>query len=615
MKLIINNKTLFISPKTLFNYNRSSPLFYPLEGERVLPFTLPNVAVNREVLGFPHLPSSGAGRKASWPCSGWLGSFLLFEGNLKVNTADSEEFVCDITITPGFIPKTLWQRNLTDLDLGGETIPTIPKQSQYIWEMNISDVEFEAISLGMNLVTYNNITVSIFTDNEEVSKYFYVNSDHAPANFNLDYLLNQVFPVLNNSLGNDDYLTNSNSKIFIFTKNRTVGSVRLSVMFSDHNNNLGGLKIYNFHKSSYDTIQQDYYDDKIDNTVYALPEISDFKFYTNTKLGFSGVINKKIARKIQLNQDGFLNRNTIVPCIKLTWLLEKIAQLTGFKIKGTFFQDPELVKLLIFNIFSTDKTGIDPLFPFNTHASEIKYANHLPKIKISEFFQFLSDQFALGIEFNSSLKTIEIFTARQVIESLDVVDISKNIYYKPTLKQRDQKPLQLKYDLAGDELAKEDGNEIFHPFPDKSIVDSSDSEYEKKELKFPSLVVSTINGVRQIPEAGMQGISPIGSQTGENPKRLVFWENGRAENKTDRLYLSLTGEHSIYERYQKSLIEFLENMVPYETMGLFTAGELLSLTSKSRVHAYGVHFLVDKISADLVEGQQVYKVKLDLLRC
>jgi hypothetical protein len=67
-----------------------------------------------------------------------------------------------------------------------------------------------------------------------------------------------------------------------------------------------------------------------------LPEIKNVSFYTDTNKNFNGKINAQENGKILLNSDRYNARFTVVPHIKVMWLMNKIAEYMNLALRVRF---------------------------------------------------------------------------------------------------------------------------------------------------------------------------------------------------------------------------------------------------------------------------------------
>jgi len=620
MKLISQNTELDINPDTTVDFNGSSPLFNPLSGDNTMPFELPGTQKNLSYFGNPHLPTSGGDVRREFPVQLWLGSFLWREGTLRIrNTRKTRQGVTifvNCQFTPGNIPQKTWFKNLNELDLGSERIPTVQKLSTFYY--TLSWASFNLLQTIVYFSADYYVSMEIYADNTLIARSNY--TGYVRVGFNpTDADLKRR---LSTSQGEIDVLQGSvtinEEKISVKLDNQATNVVVkfASLIAGDSlEGNANGRYPKAMQKMSYTTIADTYYTPKIDNEIYCLPQIKNFKFYSDLNKQFFGIINEVIDGKIALNSDAYMSSRTIIPQIKLKWLFKKLSEILGYSFNGSFITHPEILKLILFNLYSTDKQSPDTSVNFNVHNEVITYANHLPPIKLGDFFQALVDEFCLGIEFNPLTKAIDMYFFDDVINQPEFLDLSGRLSYAHESEVIDLKPIQYKFVTdSGDETVT-DTEAIFLPNPSKETVEASTETYENKEFKFPSLVVKTVNNVRQIPQIAQAGVSPLFNQSkNKSPLRLLFWENKKADNKTNDVSLTLNGANNLLDKFHKQKINFLKNEKPYKYTTLLTLQELVSFKFKRKIFADGVWYIAGDFRVKFKPYHTKFEVEIYLHR-
>jgi len=112
----------------------------------------------------------------------------------------------------------------------------------------------------------------------------------------------------------------------------------------------------------------------------------------------------------------------ITPFPYLAAVIDQVFKESGYAIKENIFSsDQELASLCIFNCNIAQFTQSGDNF-YNINVSD-----HLPKITVPELFINIRAPFGIDLYFDHSGKTIRLKTRKEIITSLDVVDISKNV--------------------------------------------------------------------------------------------------------------------------------------------------------------------------------------------
>jgi len=624
MRLIIDNTELDLNPDTTIDYNQSSSIFNALKGDYSYPFDLPGTAKNLQLFGNPHLASSGADVQREFQGELWIGSFLLGKGIIRLrNTKVSRNgafLIVNLEFAPANIPKKIWQKNINSFDFGSETIPVQTIQAKHYWSVSWSSLGMESYVTSQDYRYYDCL---IFIDGQFLTGIELINYESISyTDKNMAKFKNDVSEKFSR-LSVDGITTNSdNTKINIKVDKL---ATEVKIIFRGALFITGPYTEFGFHQLSlinFTTINQSYFDAKIDNTVYCLPEIINQKFYTGGS--FNGVINKKDGSHVMLNSDEYQSRYCVVPHLKFLWVFQRLAEFLNLDFTGAFFTNSNIQKLIFHNLFATDKQAAETTIPFNVHSNTINYSNHLPEIKLGEFFQALVDQFGIGIEFNTLTQTADFFFFNEVLQSNDFIDLSGRlaVVYESEVQDIKKKQMIWEFDAA-DEIAK-NTIDIFKSMPTDEIVEAdSDFAYDDIKAKFPSLLVETeLVGseplsflLRKNPQIKQTGISVLYSQSkNKNTLRFLFWENGKADSQTDTLALSFYGEHNLYDELLSKKLAALNNNKPFKRKALLSLTELMSFRFKTKIFADGIWYLADNFSVKLRKEQAIYEVEFLLRR-
>lgn len=623
MRLIIDNTELDLSPDTVLDYNQSSSIFNALKGDYSYPYDLPGTAKNLQLFGNPHLPTSGADVQREFQGELWIGSFLFGKGIIRLrNTKVSRNgafLIVNLEFAPANIPKKIWQKNINTFDFGSETIPVQTIQAKHYWSVGWSSLGMES---NVTSPDYRYYQCLVYVDGQLVVNVLISYDTISSSEKNMTKFKNDIADLFSNVNVEGITIISDNSKINIKVDKL---ATEVKVLFTGALFVTGPYTNFGFHQFSlinFTTINQTYFDSKIDNSIYCLPEIINQKFYTGGS--FNGVINKKDGSHVMLNSDEYQSRYCVVPHLKFLWVFQKLSEFLNLDFTGAFFSNSNIQKLIFHNLFATDKQAAETTIPFNVHSNTITYANHLPEIKLGEFFQALVDEFGIGIEFNTLTQTADFFFFNEVLQSNDFIDLSGRlaVVYESEVQDIKKKQMVWEFDSA-DEIAK-NTIDIFKPMPADDVVEAdSDFAYDDIKGRFPSLLVETeLVGsepltflLRKNPQIKQTGISVLYSQTkNKNPLRFLFWENGKADSQTDNLSLSFYGENNLYDELLSKKLAALNNNKPFKRKALLSLTELMSFRFKTKIFADGIWYLADNFSVKLRKEQAIYEVEFLLRR-
>jgi hypothetical protein len=341
---------------------------------------------NLSFFGNPHLPSSGVNTQKQFQSELWIGNYFLGAGILRLRNTIKDrgniKLIVNLEYTPGNLTKAQWAIPLNKLALGGEDIPTIQQTSTYFFKKLWADIDLRPATnflIQFVQILYGN---TVMATSQPAA---WANGFQAD-----DTIIKRVYSQMLEQLINDE-LTISADATAIAIKTES-SQTDVKVRFN-YGNSIGGT----FNQTDvaipqiqFTTINQTYYDSKINNSVYCLPEIKNVSFYTDTNKNFNGKINAQENGKILLNSDRYNARFTVVPHIKVMWLMNKIAEYMNLAFEGSFLSNTDIQKLILHNLFATDKQATETTIPFNVHASRIDYANHLPSRKLGSFYKIFA---------------------------------------------------------------------------------------------------------------------------------------------------------------------------------------------------------------------------------
>jgi hypothetical protein len=116
----------------------------------------------------------------------------------------------------------------------------------------------------------------------------------------------------------------------------------------------------------------------------------------------------------------------VVPMPFFIHIFKKVFEFIGYKISGSFLEDPDISQIIIFNNYALDNVLYDPsdvnIPVINIWASTIDLKNHVPDISIADFIKAVKNFFNLGIFVNDTNKSIEFTPLEEIIKTTDADD-------------------------------------------------------------------------------------------------------------------------------------------------------------------------------------------------
>lgn len=326
---------------------------------------------------------------------------------------------------------------------------------------------------------------------------------------------------------------------------------------------------------------------------FCFPTIENPAFYgTNGgSIGYSGFVNNYSG--------GAYTAGPKVPMLFLRYVLKRIGEICGITIKGSFFSDVRVQRLILYNTFSLDG------------ATNISYANHLPEISIPDFLKELRKTFNLALFFDTSKRELSIEFVDTMLLQAVVRDWSKKFprlsNKAPVLDNR----IELECELDTNDALLKPVPTFFEKY--SSAIGSDGEQLFPIKTKFSSLMM---NGA--VPKTEQVGISNQFNQ-GNNKfaPRLLFFEglvsgSPKASNNYGIVSLSMASlAANFYSRYEV----FRRNTHTTTTPASLTAADISVIDSHRKttdavfaIHAQGNNYLIGNQQIQLPNN----KVVLDL---
>lgn len=605
-------------------YTRSSTIFSPLSGEWSYPFTLKATEEVLEKLNYPNLQNLLADYKKIYVVQLVDASFLHAQGNFELQYADDEIITATMTATPGNISKKIWAKKLNTFDLGGDTIPE-QNINNTVYKLGaleqVGNYESFGFGAGSGQTDFKSAIDRIFFKTNiqfKIGSTTFINETVEPAHSELLEGSNSIFQAIldsyNTGQNQNEILYDEKQLLCLFSGARTEN---LEIVFTffvlNGSDDVRQISTFVLAPAPIKTITN-YLNGSLLNTwtkPYQLPEVFNSKHYLESS-GFNGVINKTDAGNIIRNASILLEKTkySLVPMLSLKWVLEKLFQLQGYTISGTFLQHNDVQKMLIFNLYTTDKTIEGVSYPINIHNPIITYANHLPAETLEAYCQAIIDEFGLCFEFNSLTKTLDISFLSDILAENEVLDLTGRLSRKRRNNLLKGKKTQAKWTISGDGLAKDDASPYL-PEPLNSVVEEQPDDYEPLDLKIPGLIGDN----NKKPRIEANCISPIFEQTkNTSPLRLIFWDNNMGKVETDTLSFDLKAAKGVYQKFLKTKIEYANKALNTEAFALMSKQEILSFKFKRKIAGFGVFWLAEELQVKFKANQEFYQVELKLKR-
>lgn len=607
-------------------------------GSYVLPFQFPNTDLNRKALNYPEAPNLSSNTQQNYPCRiAYKDSLHLFEGYFNIRKATPYTISADITAAPGNQPKNFWDKKLTQLDMGFDTLPTqtittgicvIPFQKFVTTTTNnrgtrdLYALDF-LLKRGQRIKLYINNQQNFTHDTSFLTQY----------NSYSEYLDNEI-SILNQITDDIEFVIDYSDKdykigsINLIIKNGIVPA-NCYITFQDSptwntNNTNAPITRINFSSPiTYQDISTEL--KKCNKTSWNRPynfiTYENEDFYDKSKNSINnGIVNQygdiggsnplrggntqSTSIDLKINTFNDRTQNALSPSFKIRWILEKLVDIMGYTLQTTLFDDTNLNALWLITNIALDKQIIGTTLPFNVYNDTIDYAYYMPNWTVKEFFDNLKNFLCLSLEWNTFAKTLTITKANDILEAPQAEDLSQRITINPAANIYDPIKYQLAYANAEDNL--------FHaPYPLETVVQLSEQTYQKIELKFTPILMKKdifpeISDSNNIPVYNAKAKSNLFQQSLETPEpRVCFFtgfSNGASQtsNKTTTMSLKIAEPNIgilalLYQKY----LDFLNQATQFESELITNEVQLAAFNFAKKKQAYAVNFLAESLQIKL----------------
>ncbi|MCK8492878.1 hypothetical protein M0L20_13505 [Spirosoma sp. RP8] len=332
---------------------------------------------------------------------------------------------------------------------------------------------------------------------------------------------------------------------------------------------------------------------------YCFPTIQNSGFYGNQAIaGFNGLMNEYTSTGAT---PGY-NANARVPMPFLRWVFNQFSALTGWSFAGQFWQDPDLTRLIFYNLFSLDGQ------------TQINANNHLPALTVPQLLIDLRKLFNLYIECDVRRKVCTMDFSDDVLKNAIVVDWTDKANPKHVKAPELNNRLELSYALdSNDALLKP------IPAPLDKYTTAETTLNEGGSLVSIQSRVSTLATDAQTGRAMTQqpGLSPSNKDSkNDSIPKLLFYNglvNGepRASSAHGNRSLTLHGDRNLVDGY-KEFEAFKGNTFSVTKLVYLTAADLALFSFRNQVHIKGVNYVVGSMKAVLSNNQNTIPTEVKL---
>ncbi|SDG71942.1 hypothetical protein SAMN04487996_12265 [Dyadobacter soli] len=241
--------------------------------------------------------------------------------------------------------------------------------------------------------------------------------------------------------------------------------------------------------------------------ICCFPTIINESFYGSNgpAASYAGRINDYLQTVPET--EGEYVDSPVVPMFFVGWVLERIGQITGTKITGSFLTHPVWSKLILANLREVEN-------------GQITVKNHLPPFSITGLILELRKIANLKFDFNSVEKTLKIDFWEDCLAAPTQVDWSNKATFGENKTPENNTRIQLSMIVDGNDAIAKDKPALLQDYISQEVPGSRNG-IAKLDMRFSTMLTDPETGLAICKQEGQS------SQFAQDAKpwgpRLLFW--------------------------------------------------------------------------------------------
>ncbi|GAB2798714.1 hypothetical protein GCM10027275_50410 [Rhabdobacter roseus] len=314
-----------------------------------------------------------------------------------------------------------------------------------------------------------------------------------------------------------------------------------------------------------------------------LPTLVNDTFYgaNGAALGYSGRINDY--------QEGAYEDGPKVPCVFVTWLLKRIAAVTGTTVGGSFFSHPQWSQLVLVNMREWESGPID-------------VRNHLPAWTIPQLLLELRKVPNLALTFNAVTRHLDVDFWEDSLRQPTRRDWSAKAVRGEVKTPEPNTRVQLSQVVdSGDALAKDKPPVLSDYLSEET--EGTRNGIAQLPMQLSTMVVDEATGLAACRQEGQS--SQLAQQAKAWAPRLLFWQGVVAGYPRA---LPTLGGLSLYPQdlattSWRETIALRKRMFYLQKDFVLTETDLARLDFREKIHVDGVDYLIAQLNVAVpIEG-------------
>ncbi|WP_138993974.1 hypothetical protein [Larkinella sp. C7] len=329
----------------------------------------------------------------------------------------------------------------------------------------------------------------------------------------------------------------------------------------------------------------------------AFPMIENPGFYGNNAgvVGFNNAMNRVSA--------GEMDTKARVPMVFLSWLFEQFGQKVGWQFGGTFLEDPDVLRLLLFNLYSLDDQPT------------IQYRNHLPELTFPGLLIALRQLFNLYLDFDVRRRVCTLDYTDDILKAPTVLDWTAKAEPTHTKLPELQNRLELSYDIDGNDALMKPIPADFDKYTTAETPATAGGSLVPIRSRFGTLQTNSATGLAMTSQPGISLYNKDSAARGL--PRLLFW-NGVIDGKPIATHaigdrrLVWNGAGNLVDRHWRMFERFKANTFLIRKILYLTPADLATFRFRNKVHIRGVNYLIGSMKAVLGADENIIPAEVEL---
>jgi hypothetical protein len=423
----INGEFLDMPEKFKINFVKCNPLFASglIEGDFTYNFTLPLTSKNMQIFGFPHVLNIYA-NPLEYECELYLDEIQWTYAILTIVSNTPDAVKCNLVTNGSDFVKV-----------------TAPKKLKQI-EYDCSGLIPEAKIFGLYLIKGLKNTADTITFDLGVPPIGGLYTYIAPYNGDMYETLEQLKNLVNAQTSSHKFTAEikryrtyagydvcwfyvekefvNNNEYIPITMSFSTGNVSQYVapLLNERTYFPWAIDHLIIHMNNmFEWKGWEHYREWFTERQYCFPMMMNTDYYGSGDAASNVIINnyKQLHNTYEINQAETIG----IPFLFLKYVVESVLADAGYSLKGSFFNDTEIQKLILYNNFGLGYSDYDA---YKLYSVIIDAINHLPDCTCGDLLNAIKSMFSLSIIFRKKDHSCYIDPSKEILQSILYNDLT-----------------------------------------------------------------------------------------------------------------------------------------------------------------------------------------------